>query len=210
MSPLQTYFPTLLWKNALPLGAAFRAQILRECQAFRKLDRAGVRWSRENYPGGYTSYSSVTDLPDRSPTFARLRESIDREVSRYARELDLDLDAGRGRGRGRLRMTECWINIMGAGAHHSFHLHPLSAVSGTYYVQMPRGAGAFKIEDPRIACFMGSPPRKLRARLANRRYCDISTRAGELLLFESWLKHEVPTHLGAEERVSISFNYDWV
>jgi uncharacterized protein (TIGR02466 family) len=37
----------------------------------------------------------------------------------------------------------------------------------------------------------------------------LPARTGRLLLFESWLRHEVPPHAGAAERVSISFNYSW-
>jgi uncharacterized protein (TIGR02466 family) len=34
-------------------------------------------------------------------------------------------------------------------------------------------------------------------------------RAGNLILFESWLRHEVAPNRVAAERVSVSFNYDW-
>jgi uncharacterized protein (TIGR02466 family) len=34
-------------------------------------------------------------------------------------------------------------------------------------------------------------------------------RAGELILFESWLRHEVVANPVRSERISISFNYDW-
>jgi len=33
--------------------------------------------------------------------------------------------------------------------------------------------------------------------------------AGQVVLFESWLRHEVPSHPTAAERVSVSFNYNW-
>jgi uncharacterized protein (TIGR02466 family) len=32
---------------------------------------------------------------------------------------------------------------------------------------------------------------------------------GEVLLWESWLRHEVPMNMAEEERVSVSFNYEW-
>ena len=34
-------------------------------------------------------------------------------------------------------------------------------------------------------------------------------RAGRVVLFESWLRHEVPPNQSSSERVSISFNYSW-
>jgi uncharacterized protein (TIGR02466 family) len=33
--------------------------------------------------------------------------------------------------------------------------------------------------------------------------------AGTVLLFESWLRHEVPPNPVSAERVSISFNFSW-
>jgi len=33
--------------------------------------------------------------------------------------------------------------------------------------------------------------------------------AGRLVLFESWLRHEVPPNPVNDERVSVSFNYSW-
>ena len=99
---------------------------------------------------------------------------------------------------------------MGPGSHHSFHLHPDSVISGTYYVKVPPNSGAFKVEDPRIACFMGSPPVKRNVRRDNSRYMSLAPRARELVLFESWLKHEVPAHHAKSDRISVSFNYHWV
>jgi uncharacterized protein (TIGR02466 family) len=33
--------------------------------------------------------------------------------------------------------------------------------------------------------------------------------AGHVVLFESWLRHEVAQNPVTAERVSVSFNYDW-
>ena len=33
--------------------------------------------------------------------------------------------------------------------------------------------------------------------------------AGNVVLFESWLRHEVPPNPVDAERISISFNYNW-
>jgi uncharacterized protein (TIGR02466 family) len=124
-------------------------------------------------------------------------------VARFAGLLEFDL-----RGR-QLTMTDCWVNIMGAGAVHSLHLHPLATISGSYYVRAPRGAPGIKFEDPRLERFMAAPPRAASAKRANRPWVTLPARAGELVLFESWLRHEVAANRLAAERVSISFNYSW-
>ena len=62
---------------------------------------------------------------------------------------------------------------------------------------------------PRLERFMAAPPRVSNARRANRPWVSLSARAGQLILFESWLRHEVTPSQVAAERVSISFNYSW-
>jgi uncharacterized protein (TIGR02466 family) len=92
---------------------------------------------------------------------------------------------------------------------HSFHLHPTSFISGTYYVAVPKGAGALKVEDPRLSRLMATPPRRRDAPAPFRSHVTLPARAGDLILFESWLRHEVPPAHFAGERVAISFNYTW-
>ena len=202
---LQSLFPTRIL--AAPLqrqaDAVFNRQLLRECLQLREDDAAGRSWSKTNYLGGFTSYGSVSRMHQMSPTFARLAKRIDRHVARFAKALQFDL-----RDR-HLEMTDCWVNIMPQGVVHSLHLHPLSTFSGTYYVQTPRGVPGLKFEDPRLDRYMAAPPRLPDADLNNRPWVLMPATAGSLLLFESWLRHEVMPNPVARERISISFNYSW-
>lgn len=181
--------------------APLNARLLRECLQLRHDDAAGRRWSARNYPGGYTSYDTASRMHERSPTFAALARRIDSHVRDFARALDYDIDVRH------LAMTDCWVNIMGRGAAHTGHLHPLSVISGTYYVRTPKGSAELKFEDPRLAHFMAAPTRRRSARLGNRSWVALPARAGHVVLFESWLRHEVSAQRVAGERVSISFNY---
>jgi uncharacterized protein (TIGR02466 family) len=202
----RAHFPTLIHHEALRgvRGPAFNRELLDECRKLAARDVAGQRWSAANYPGGYTSYSSLPELHRMTSTLVRLRELIDAHVRRYARELDMDLKSHK------LEMTQCWMNVMPKQSFHGLHLHPLSAISGTYYVQIPSGRGGeLKFEDPRLACFMGSVPRVADARPQNQRFVSLKPKAGQVVLFESWLRHEVQPHAAPGERVSLSFNYNW-
>jgi uncharacterized protein (TIGR02466 family) len=106
-------------------------------------------------------------------------------------------------------MTDCWVNIMPRQVVHGLHLHPLSTLSGTYYVKTPRGSPGLKFEDPRLDRFMAAPPRIATSRTDNRPWVIVPAQEGTLVLFESWLRHEVPPNPVAAERISISFNYSW-
>ena len=198
-------FPTLVYASALQGGdaRAFNRQLLKECRQLRLDDAAGRRWSEKNYPGGYTSYGSVHRLQTVSPTFESLRKKLKRHVANFAAAVEWDLQ-----GR-ELEMTDCWVNIMPRGTVHSLHLHPHSSLSGTYYVQVPNGSPGIKFEDPRLERFMAAPPRKLEAKREARPWVSFPAAAGQLLLFESWLRHEVVPNTVRAERISVSFNYNW-
>lgn len=202
---IRALFPTLICHE--PLGGRdlprLTLDLADECRSLALSDAAGRRWSARNYIGGYTSYGSLDRLHLVSSLFTRLQKRIDPRVAAYARALHYDL-----RGR-RLAMTDCWANVMPAGTVHSLHLHPASFISGTYYVVVPRGAGQLKFEDPRLGLLMATPPRRADAPERFRAFVRAPARAGDIVLFESWLRHEVPPARFAGERISISFNYAW-
>lgn len=207
--PLQSLFPTRIYtaklesRPASASGASLNSRLLRECRQLALDDAAGREWSRTNYPGGYTSYSSASRLHQMSPSFDRLRKRIDAHVQKFAAALDFDV-SGR-----KLAMTDCWVNVMTRHVVHGLHLHPLASVSGTYYVRTPRGCSGLKFEDPRLDRYMAAPPRKARARRDNRVWVTLPAEQGSLVLFESWLRHEVAPNPTEAERISVSFNYSW-
>ena len=88
-------------------------------------------------------------------------------------------------------------------------MHPLATISGTYYVRTPRGVPGLKLEDPRLDLYMAAPPRTGNAQPENQPWVTMPVTAGTVLLFESWLRHEVPPNPVRAERVSISFNFNW-
>jgi uncharacterized protein (TIGR02466 family) len=198
--PTSSLFATRLY--SCRLGGAnsseLNARLHQECLQTRLDDEAGRRC-----PGGYTSYHSLCRMHTLSPTFERLERRLRRHVSAFAEALELDL-----KGR-ELSMTDCWINIMPKLVVHSLHLHPLSTISGTYFVRTPRGCPGLKFEDPRLDRFMAAPPRRADCRPENRTWHTVSAAAGHLVLFESWLRHEVAPNPVPAERISVSFNYSW-
>ena len=198
-------FPTQIYctRNSSASSTGLRERLVRESLVFKEIDEIGKNWSKKNYLSGYTSYASITDLPFRSSNFEVLKRFIDREVKKFAKILDLDL------GKGKLIMHECWVNVMGKNCQHAYHLHPLSTISGTYFLQTPKGCGSLKFEDPRLPSFMGSPPRKNNATRDNVHFYEVRPKAGDLVLFESWLKHEVTPNQSGQNRISVSFNYHW-
>lgn len=197
-------FPTYFEQKPLRIKPKLHSALIREALKFEEMDDQGMKWCKENYPFGYTSYGSLSQIHEISPNFYELFQAITKEVMRYARALNFDFDEGS------LELSQAWVNVMRRGCQHSFHLHPLSSVSGTYYLNAPKGEGGFfKIEDPRIMSFMGSAPRKPHSKKDHARYIKILPKDRDLILFESFLKHEVTPYYGNYPRISVSFNYDW-
>ena len=163
-------------------------------------DEAGRRWSRECGYKGYTSYASLNDLPKRDPAFADLARALKPHVARFAKECAFKLERP-------LKLDSLWVNLLPANGAHRAHIHPHSILSGTLYVDVPKGSGSIAFEDPRLPLMMAAPPRIDGAAEELRTIVSIEPRAGMLLLWESWLRHEVLAGSGRGERLSISFNF---
>lgn len=198
-------FPTHLYRARLG-GAGERSALealAHACRAIAADDGAGQAWCEAHGYRGYTSYASLNDLTWRDPAFADLEQRLAPHVEAFAAAAEFDLD---GRP---LLLDSLWINILAPDGSHAGHLHPNAAVSGTLYLEIPDGAGAIRFEDPRLPMMMAAPPRRQRAQPANRRLATVAPRPGTVLLWESWLRHEVLPGRARAPRVSVSFNYRW-
>ncbi|MGH1414022.1 MAG: TIGR02466 family protein [Pelagimonas sp.] len=206
MSDIKSLFATRLYHARLSeLGEAIDPDELENsCYSIANDDDAGQEWcEKEGYPG-YTSYASLTDLPWRFPIFDTLVKALDLHVAAFIEELDFDL------GGREVTLEDIWINILPPGGTHSNHIHPHSVISGTTYVAMPDGAASLKLEDPRLPMMMAAPPRRKSARDDLKTFYYAKPEVGDVLLWESWLRHEVGLNMADEDnRVSVSFNYAW-
>ena len=85
-----------------------------------------------------------------------------------------------------------WMNCSPAGSHNSAHVHPGSEVSGVFYISVPPDSGRIVFRDPRPQSEMsqlhskdGEVFKALTPRFV------VSPEPGDLLLFPSWLMHQV-------------------
>lgn len=203
---LRQLFVTQVYEASLVAGAdfaGFNAELEAACRMLAAEDAAGRAWCRREGFGGYTSYASLDDLPQRATVFAQLKTRLDRHASAFAKALELDL------GGRRLKLDSLWVNILKPSGAHSGHIHPHSVLSGTVYVAVPKGAGALKLEDPRLGLMMAAPPRRADAAETGRSFVYLTPEAGAVLMWESWLRHEVTPNRARTERISLSFNYGW-
>ena len=206
MSQISSLFVTRLYHAELAEHGepVDMAELEASCWSIAEGDEAGQEWCEENGYPGYTSYASLTDLAWRFPAFEDLVKVLDQHVAAFVKDLEFDL------GDREIKLDSLWINILPEGGIHTSHIHPHSVISGTTYVRMPDGASAIKFEDPRSSMMMAAPTRRKEARPEMRAFMYVAPKVGDVLLWESWLRHEVPMNMAEDERISVSFNYSWV
>lgn len=201
MSKIISLFPTQIYRADKAVTTSLNAELEVASLSLSHNDEAGLRWcDKHGYPG-YTSFASQNDLPQRMPAFKKLERILDRHAAEFAKALHWDIKGGKP------VCDSLWVNVMSEGGSHTSHIHPNSVISGTYYVKVPKGAGPIVYEDPRLVMKMATPPIKAKAPREMKSHVHETPEAGSLLLWESWLRHEVPLNRAEGERISISFNY---
>ena len=192
-------FVTQLYEADLGGGKLFD-ELAHSIRSLAEDDVAGQRWSTEHHYPGYTSYALLNDLPRRDPAFGDLGKLLTKHAAAFAQDCAFDLSR-------KPKLDSLWVNLLRGPGHHSAHIHPHSIISGTLYVEVPKGSGAIRFEDPRLPMMMAAPTRRSEAPDELQPFVTVQPRPGLLLLWESWLRHEVMPGTGRGERLSISFNF---
>jgi uncharacterized protein (TIGR02466 family) len=197
---IEALFQTLIYRADQAGSTRLNHQLEMAALKLAQQDRKGRLWCLKHGYAGYTSYASLGDLPRHSPAFAKLERAILRHAANFAKALHWNLRGGKP------ICDSMWVNVLPEGGSHTSHLHTNAVLSGTYYVTAPEGSGPIVFEDPRHALMMAAPSRKANAPREQQTYISIPPSPGTLLLWESWLRHEVPLNRALGERISISFN----
>ncbi len=201
MSKIESLFPTLLYRAELPNAAKLNVNLEDAALTLSEDDVAGQRWCEKHGYPGYTSFSSNFDLAAMIPAFKQLVKELDKHAATFAKELHWDIRGGKP------ICDSIWVNVMPEGGSHTSHIHTNSVISGTYYVSIPQGAGPIVYEDPRHALMMAAPQRLASAPREMKSHVSETPEAGTVLMWESWLRHEVPLNKADGLRISVSFNY---
>ncbi len=194
---MRQLFATPLYEATLD-DPALLTELGHSIRSLAREDRAGIGWSRAHGYRGYTSYASLDDLPRRDPAFADLKRTLARHSAGFAKHLAWDRKP---------KLDSLWVNLLKTGGHHSAHIHPHSILSGTLYIETPPGSGAIRFEDPRLPMMMAAPQRRDDAPEALRTFVTIDPAPGLLLIWESFVRHEVLPGSTKAERLSVSFNF---
>ena len=183
------YFPTLVWRQELPPSRA-RAVNGRLMEAIN-----AILSPRPPQPAG-VGWQTAQDLHLR-PEFADLAKVMVEAGEAALRSIDAEHSG--------VTITGCWANINPPEARHRAHTHPNNYLSGVYYVKAPIGGNHITITDPRVQRTV-MQPRFKKDSVLNASVINLEVADGVMILFPSWLQHDVRRNASQEERVTIAFN----
>ena len=146
--------------------------------------------------GGWQS----NDLDFTAPELAPLLAEISIRLNKLHTELQL-IDNGYQ------VIDNMWANVNGPGSYNLLHLHPSSCFSGVYYIKGNEKSGAIRFRNPNTPLeFVIGPQHVQEHNGFNSASWKIFPEPGKLVIFPSWLLHDVAPNQDTADRISISFN----
>jgi len=189
--PTEYCFPTPVYHNLIDNVDAVQQELqeLYDSLSFDKVEGWDIRTA------SFTKHISLNILGSHKPKLFLIE--VFKNIQQYLKEINVPqyfMDTND------LIIEESWFAKMEKGEFHWQHSHAYYELSGVYYMKTNG--------DDNAICF--HTPNKLanssRMMYGLRNTQSIIPKPGLLLLFPSWLEHNVPTNKTDEERVSLAFN----
>jgi uncharacterized protein (TIGR02466 family) len=153
----------------------------------------------DSYLTSLNKYSGITceDLPNSEP----LKNFIVDCAKEFFTGLGGDVDDYD------FQVAGLWLNEMASGTYHSLHSHWAHTFSGNFYVNMPTNTGGINFKTPLI--LINKFKMKVKEyTVFNSETTTMNPLAGELLMWESHIAHEVPPSTYDGVRRGIGFDVD--
>ena len=109
--------------------------------------------------------------------------------------------------------NDCWFHVTRRGGYFAVHNHPNASWSGVYCVDAGRNdadntdSGSLSFVNPMLSSVMHIDAGIAKMGLPyGPQIASLSLEAGQLVMFPSWVLHDVKPFQGDGERVTIAFN----
>jgi uncharacterized protein (TIGR02466 family) len=199
----ESYFPTFIFFRDIPDAEDLNENLKQEIYTWKHRDKDGIVRSNMASLG---SWHSPVDMNNRQE-FMHFVELVDITMQQVYDNQGYDPAYAPV-------CDNMWANINPRHGYNRTHIHPNALWSGVYYVQAPENSGRIYLTDPRLQSKMCTPHMDESASKMRDNWEEVyfEPMAGRLLVFPSWLSHEVQPNLSklkgrAGDRISISFNY---
>lgn len=150
---------------------------------------------------GYRIDIDQSIVDNHNLALGNILEKIQVEIVEYCKQLEIYNQ----------KIVSSWININPKHAYNRKHVHSNSGVSGAYYVSVPDDShGNFifhrsrEFADYRWNQLSKTDSKDLKS------FISYPPKTGDLILFPSYLEHEVMPNQSEDPRISISFNTDYM
>lgn len=180
------YFPTpiLTHKVSDELADAIEQHVV------KKVDRLNFKEHQHNDYNDDKIVDLINDLPDLYDEILYCREEFEKETE-IRSNTDIDY----------------WIqDYRSETAFHELHHHGVYGISGVYWVRANNDAGPISFKNPVTMSHYADVPSQNNSFFSNR-FLEFQPKKGFVLLFPSWLEHEVLKGNSRIIRTTIAFNF---
>ena len=185
------FFPTPIYVIDIPEAPSLNVQLEKDIMEWSQKDK-GVQKTNIK---GWHSTTNMHQNPEYQPVVDQLFLAI-----HQIWEAEL-LDR-------KPKLGNMWANINYPNAYNKSHVHPNSLFSGVYYVKSLPNSGKLILRDHRPGSQSILPERKdIEHPPSLLSEVDMEPKEGRIIIFPSWLWHEVEPNKSNETRISISFNF---
>tara|TARA_Y100001963_G_scaffold107309_2_gene148361 strand:+ start:134 stop:904 length:771 start_codon:yes stop_codon:yes gene_type:complete len=198
---VENWFPTRIWFVDLPNAENINSKLMSDIDRWYERDTKGI--IRSNSLGWHsavdmhhrTEYNHFTKVLFKKIEEVMMKESYHPDTEPWCDNM--------------------WANINKRYSHNRNHMHPGGMWSGVYYIYAPKDSGRIWFTDPRAEAHMVMPNYSEKRSPHTWREVYYEPVPGRLLIFPSWLMHEVEPNMNKEFdekdkkgwRYSISFNF---
>jgi len=171
--------------------------LIREIDLYiEKYDPKGRNVSnKDGYQSNNLDYSVITS---RFTEISLLLDTIEKKCKEFLKKDNIGL-------------SNTWININNKNNYNKLHFHPYSVLSGTVYVSIPptsnKDDGCFIfIRNREFSDYAMEIHTQELEPMYNRSRETINPKTGDIIIFPSYMMHEVDPHQSKDRRISIAFN----
>lgn len=148
---------------------------------------------------GYNRKKPTDDLTGEAAD--NIKKAIIEEATLFALEFGYDAE------RYDFTVTNLWMNSMQSGAIHKSHTHYGHTFSGCFYVQLPENANKIMFMSPNTT-INKAPVDVAHYTVHNSATWTLDVAEGDLIIWESHLRHEVPALEFEGSRLCMAFDID--
>ena len=190
-------FPTPIWIYDFQSKAEHNELTKLSQLALKEADEAGVGVKKSNRGNSFHTVENFLGEYPKSPLHKMLTPHIAHALKDYGYDPTYIVSVG------------YWSIISFEGAYNERHHHPNSLLSGAFYVDAPHGSGALVFTEPRYGKLMENRAGRDENAMIHKHQRIIPT-TGRLVIFPSYLEHQVELTTSVEPRIIYSFNVQMI